>query len=817
MFKKCVGFLLAGALMVSFSGCAGEQKSTRTALTSSWQPSDGDIVADSWGMVVEDVQVQDMVLKNDFSSKTDSVLTTQVGYSRYGYKAVYIRSTNDPGEGAYYADFSLIDVSQDKAVYQGKAVYWGAQWDSYWWVADFSDFQIDGEYLVEVNGEYENLASDSFAISRNVLTDSSIQMVLFDQLDARRSEGKLGWRDSSTDLLREIQANIIALETLCDVYDNIYDTLSAENREKVLDNIRFGCEYLLALQEKTDDPLTNGRFKHDLYDTKYSAPLIRNFYDTVNAMATLARCYGVMKNHDKEAARTYMEAFELSYAMCVLRPYYLESEFTLETSQGWGYTTKAARVRYGISGMLWEFPTSLRTRDRLMFMRACTQMYKSTGEDLYMEKAEDLAGQIADRQYTDYQSTVDGCYGMFKEFDNDETAFMIDWLQSYGQNLGCIQPTDLEPFIDLIKYAPDADNVARWHNVIYTFAEGYVKNSSELTALGIYPVGAYADENYGGIMFFQSISHGANNLYGLMGRNMTLLGDYLNDAELEELAQRNTQFIIGLNPGVPDAYNATKWISTSFIYGLGKNYFEATSGEAPLGSGINGFTAAEQFAEDGINQNRDFPLGILNEDGSLQFNEDYLPHGMAYISSAVLTEAPYTLTVTTLSGGKAVEADVTASVNGVVIGNYKTASDGNLVLTDLPLGETVTLEVCNGLGIVTRHVVGVVGGGSDQWTVDFESLLRVRVGAPYSISEQEGAATIVLQNIGSEEMAVDLKLLADGVTLGTQSIAEQLAPGEEKIITVPIVSSGTIKPYVLMVYATHGEYETVVSVEGFAS
>lgn len=817
MLKRLIGLSLAGVLVLSAAGCSSEREPVREPLISPWEPKDDEVIADSWGTKAEELQEKEMTLKNNFSTKKDSVLTTQVGYSKYGYKAVYIRSTNNPGEGAYYADFYLIDQSSDEEVYHGKAIYWGAQWDSYWWVADFSDFQSDGEYKVRIDGAIEDLISDLFTISRSVLTDESIQMVLFDQLDARRSEGKLGWRDSSTDLLREIQANIIALETLCDVYDSIYDTLSEKNQEKLLDNICFGCEYLLALQEKTNDPLTNGRFKHDLYDTIYSAPLIRNFYDTLNAMATLARCYGVMKGHNEEVAQTYKEAFELSYEMCVLRPYYLDSEFTLETEQGLAYTTKAARIRYGINSMLWEFPKTLRTRDRLMFMRACTQMYKSTGNDSYMEKAEELAGQIADRQYTDYQSAVDGCYGMFREFDNCETAFMIDWLQSFGQNLGCIQPTDLEPFIDLIAYAPDSQNAARWHNVIHTFTEGYIKNSSKLTALGIYPVGAYSDESGGSVQFFQSISHGANNLYGLMGRNMTILGNYLNDAQLQTLAQRNAQFIVGLNPGVPNAYKATKWTATSFIYGLGRNYFEATSGEAPLGSGINGFTAALQFAEDKITQNRDLPLGIWNKDGSLQFNEDYLPHGMGYISAAVLTEAPYTMTIKTLSGGKTLSASVSASIDGRVIGNYKTSDDGDLVITDLPLGETVTLEIRSESGIVTRRVIGVVGGGSDQWIVDFENLLRLRLGAPYSVADQPSVATILLENTGSEEITVELNLLADGIELESQQFTEKLAPGEEKTITVQIVSSGVIKPYVLMACADHGEYKTVVSVEGFAN
>lgn len=808
MKRKLAALLMAGAVLFSAAGCDQGREPIRQPIGNTQMP-EGLISADSWGDLPEEVKENEMVLKNRFSSSTDSVLVTQVGYSRYGYKAVYVRSTVDPGAGAYYAPFSVVETGSNQPVFEGKAIYWGEQWNSYWWVAEFTDLQTDGEYYVRIDGGNADLASQNFTIGATVLTDASIQMVLFDQLDARRSEGKLGWRDSSTDLLREIQANIMALETLCDVYDSIYGTLSSDNQAKVLDNIQFGCTYLLALQERTDDPLTDGRFKHDLYDTIYSAPKIRNFYDMVNAMATLARCYGIMKDHDAAVAQQYKDAFDVSYKLCVLRPYYLESEFKLEAENGHGGVTKAAKTRYGINSMLWEFPTTLRTRDRLMFMRACTEMYKSTGDTSYIEQAEVLAEQIADRQFTDYQSAIDGCYGMFKEFDNIETAVMIDWLQSFGQNLGCIQPTDLEPFMVLIEHDPAGENTARWYNVIHTFTEGYVKNSAKLTALGIYPIGAYADKEHGGVKFFQSMSHGANNLYGAMGRNMTILGNYLNDASLQHLAQRNAQFIIGLNPGIPNAYEVTKWTSVSFIYGLGTNYFTPTSGDAPLGSGINGFTAAKQFEEKDIWDNEDLPLGILYENGDYQFNEDYLPHGMAYIGAAVLTEAPYRLTICTKTA-----ATVTVQTEKGQISVYETDAQDELILTELPLGQTIMVTATDGT-VTTQSTFAAVGGGSDTWTVDFENCLRLRISAPGVISGQS-QAFITMTNAGSKAISVDLSVLCDGIQIRSNAVMQELAPGEEVTVTVDIVSEGSTKPYVLMARAVHGDLTTTVSLEGFA-
>lgn len=348
----------------------------------------------------------------------------------------------------------------------------------------------------------------------------------------------------------------------------------------------------------------------------------------------------------------------------------------------------------------------------------------------------------------------------------------------------------------------------------------YVKRSAGLTPLGIYPVATYMDEKNGGVKFFQSISHGANNLYGLMGRNMTILGSYLNDSSLQQLAQRNAQFIIGLNPGMPNAYKETQWTSYSFIYGLGKRSFKGFFGEGsqytlPLGSGINGFTAAPQFTERRISDDPDMPKGILQENGQYQFNEDYLPHGMAFVSAAVMSEAPYTLSLKTQDGGVGTAAQVTALVDGQAVATYETSASGDLTITDLPLGKAVTLEVSSG-GKTTQRVFGTVGGGQGQWTVDFQSLLYMEMTAPSTVSAEQGQAVILLKNNGTQAISVSLNLFADGVEMAQDSLTAELAPGEEKTLKVGVTSSGVKKPYVILAQAAHGGLTTQMVAEGLA-
>jgi hypothetical protein len=748
-----------------------------------------------------------------------SILMSTVGYSTYGYKAIHIRSADDPGDGNQHSVFELIRENDGQPVYTGQLLYWGPKWDSYWWVADFTDFEEIGSYAVRIPGT--DLKSDGFVISDRRLTDESLQMVLFDQLDSRRSPEYPGWRDSSTNYLREIQAHIIAVEALCDIYDAIYGDLSAEQKNKLIDNIIYGCEYILLMQEKTGDPMTNGRFKHDLYYPGYSfsAPKIRNIYDTLNAMATLARAYRIVIGFDPAAAAEYRAAFELSYDMVLLRPYYLEEDFYLEEPvHGLNWLSINTKCFYGITSLTFDrFPNTFRTRDRLMYMRACVEMYKSVGDQQYLSKARELGGQIADRQYTDYTDAIDGAYGMFREFDNTEQAFMLDWLQGFSMNLGCIQPTDLTPFIDLISLDPGCGDNARWHNVIQTFMEGYVKTTTGLTPIGMYPVGAYADRNSGGVKFFQALSHGANNLYGLSARNMLKAAEYTNDSSIQKIAGRNIQFFLGLNPGMPNGYNETAWTSTSFIYGLGTNsfagYYSGRRYIPPLGSGINGFTAGPQFPQNDndirITTFPDKPKGIFNADGSMQYNEDYLPHGMAYIAAAALSETPYILTVKAVNGG----GTVNIYNGGVKIESRSVSPGGTVTITGLPPGRDLTAEVTDGT-VSIRRTFGAVGAGSGKWTVDFDALVEVRMSAPAMLSS--GNLTVTLKNHGVRPAAVSVALSADGASLGSSFINETLAAGEEKTVAVALASGGRVMPYAVLGYVTAGESTSVVSAGGFA-
>ncbi len=369
-----------------------------------------------------------------------SLLHFQVGYAAASTKKAYIRTVCE--QPLTEADFTLVD-ERGETVYTGRAEAMQPCWGSRWYVLDFSDFQQEGVYRLLV-GKGE-VCSTQFTIASRALTDGSLIDVALNQLDLRRVPGKMGWRDSSTNELRELHAQVMAVHTMLDLLEKQGDWLSEVQRARCLDNIAWGLQYVLSAQERTDDPLTDGRFIHDLYPSQYTAEHLRSWFDMVYAMSALARSYPVLLEADADLAGQVKDAFDVSYALCTRRPYYLEEELTIESPAGRGAFQNNAIKVYGINDPLWEFDLQLRTRDRLMYAWACTLMYEGTREERYLNTAREMARLVCESQYTDADNPIDGTYGFFYEFNDGSNAMMLEWIQNNNLMLGNQTPTTMAP------------------------------------------------------------------------------------------------------------------------------------------------------------------------------------------------------------------------------------------------------------------------------------------------------------------------------------------------------------------------------------
>ena len=728
-----------------------------------------------------------------------SLLNSQIGYSLSASKKAYIRAPE--GKSLSQTNFVIRDYATWESVYEGSIETIGTYWESEWWLLNFTDLNIAGEYIITVGDNADCLVSTAFSVGEATLLNESLIDASLNQLDLRRSPNKIGWRDSSTDGLRELHAQVMTVHTMLDMLEMQEQWLSAYNRARVIDNLQFGLSYILTAQEKTDDPLTNGRFIHDLYPSEYSAHNLRTWHDTAYAMTALARAYPVLQDLGfGELAAQTKDAFDLSFDMCVLRPYYLEEEFNVEDENGYSTVVSAMREHYYIKNFTWTFSKELRTRDKMMFLRACTYMAKADSDPRYLEEAKKWAKEVSDAQFTDYQNSIDGAYGCFYEFENNTEAMMLEWIQAPNLLLGNQTPTDLSSFVDLLELAPTDPDAAMWYNTIVTYAEDYLKTTAELTPLGIYPIAAFNNEEQRGVRFFQMIAHGASSHYGLSARNIQLLAGFLGDTSLSELAQNNIQFQAGLNPGFPTNTEHEQWKSYSLLYLIGDRYFSGYfNGGAycpPLGSGLNGFSASVQFNPKPIDQEQDMPLGILDANGGYQFNEDYLTHGMGYSSGVAAVESQPVISVKTTFNGQPVVASI--NVSEYQSASVSTNEQGEASLVGIPANKMVTLEF-EYQGIVTKRTLAVIPGTAKTIEIDFAEAVQASLIVPEKLSGN-GKAVLTLSNQGANDTTVTVWLCADGVSLGMDKQEITVKAGQTFDLEIDISSEGQTIPYLVYVH-----------------
>ncbi len=746
-----------------------------------------------------------------------SLLISQVGYHNGDTKKAFIRSAHN--EPAGLPDSFAVKRS-DETVYEGPIRYWGEKWGSYWWTMDFSAVNVDGRYSLCVTHDVQ---SAGFDIRGDVLTNSRLSSddqcdlvdIALHQLDLRLKKtsdkdavpidgyvGKYipGYRDCGTEI-RELSSHVVSLHGLLDMYENkdMYKGLSVEQQQKLISQVKWLADYIVFSQEHSEDPLYNGRFNHDGgWQTNYGTTNYHNWHDTAYALTSLARTCILMK--DETDCAEYLASARLAYDNCVYRPYNLDSDIGSRTDQN-GVNTfnddfteevnTLARQVYN-KPENWNIPSSLKTKDKLTFLWGCMLLHEATGEDKYLDMAVDYARSAIGRQFTDWENHIDGVYGNFYAFEGDNETFSLEWNQNHKFHMGNIEPTNLRGIMDLYRLLPDHADAAKWYNAVKTYGEAYLKNSSRLSPLGIYPLTVYSDKQYGGVKYFQVTNHGAVGMYGQVAKNMLEVAHFLGDKEYAELAANNLQFVAGLNPGIPTAYDETAWQPKSMIIGLGADFFYAQHAltSAPKGSGINGFSADVQFQPTKLGTVPDAPKGILFPDGKYQFNEDYLPHSHGYVSGVALTERPFELTVVTKLGEEVVKADVSVAYDD----NEVRLNEASMTL---PVMKHVTVTAWYD-GIKLSECFDTMGGGKKALAFDFMTAMGIEIQAPHVLNGSNGKATVTIKNLTGNNNCGQLSLSADGVRLAQTSFVVELASGGEQVITVEMAAEDRVTPYTII-------------------
>jgi hypothetical protein len=715
---------------------------------------------------------------------------------------------------------------------------WGKRWDTYWWVLDFTPLRLQGEFHVKTG----KLVSSRFKIEEGVFHKTDLTVVALDQLEHRIHQGvddKRGGLQGrymhcppQTRIYMDCGSPYAELEpvgtcvyALFELHDLLGQQFSEKDRQRMIDLAAMGADYFVAAQRSSPDPEINGMFYHSLLVNKQDtwAGSFSTYLDTAYGAALLAKAHQFFKSRDPQRAARYLEAAKMAWKLCNTRPYHTKADRTFPdgcNAYFWnapaGIQNTFGRSFYNILDKDWKMPDSLRTRDRLPFIQASALLYEITGEATYLNKAVEFADVVVERQFTDWEHPIEGCFGTFYEFEGNNEVFFHEFMQGGFWWQGNVEALNLEGLMHLLKLAPRNPKAALWHNAILTYAEHYARKATTLNPLGIYPVTCYKDPQHGGLKHFQNTLMGSSCLYGFSAKNFMLLGEFLHDSSFQVPALAGVNFIGGLNPGIPNAYQETAWDARTLIQGVGRSWFGPAGdlAETARGSVPNGFCAAPQFwqptFDNFISYQSDKPRGMVNQGGGLQFNEGWILHSHAYVHAVARLEAGYTLNLKTLNDDKPVAAwvavDLTESAepHGKLARTYQTDGNGDLAITDLPTPCGGTARITYNGREITRPLAAIAGG-NHSLAVDFAREVDLKIEVPEKLLVgAPGEAKIRIGNVGSSVLTLKLSLSASGLCLSKNQLEVTLPAGAQQELVVPFECGAKVMPCLLRAIIDEG-------------
>ncbi|ADB52408.1 cellulase N-terminal Ig-like domain-containing protein [Conexibacter woesei] len=651
-----------------------------------------------------------------------SILEAQIGYKSDETKRAFIVSTNPTTDRL--GTFQLRNATTDATVFTGNVTYWGQKWGEAYWTMDFSSFKTAGSYYIDVPSLSKQ--SDRFSLQADLFRTQTLLKTSVDQLEPR-IRGKLGWQDCGTDL-RGVEGHATLLYGLIDAYEAYGDRLSATDEGRFLDQMRHGADYMVACQKP------NGSFCSEYY----FYPNIVTWHKSLLATIALLQVYEVTRDAG------YLRAAQAGWDWAMSRP-----EFTkLETAAEVGDT----RQVYGQRSP-WLPPQELRTRDKLLLVWGATEFFRVTRDTAFKTIALNYADQVYDNQFLDYTNAVEGMYGNFYAWTNEE-IFQKSWEHgAWYYNNGAVLPDHILGLVKLVEQFPNDPNWLKWRYILRVYKDRFLKPTHDLSPFGIYPLGMYDRE----VRFFGPTWHGTNGMYGNIAKNAMLLARMFDDVELQEIADANMQWVGGLNAGT---MLGGKRQSISMIDAVGTHYVPTWSGID--GSIANGLSATPQFT-------LDYPEPLM--DAPVTFtHEDWIVHSGGWLSGLSEVERAPVVRVVTKNAGAAVSASVRVDLDTTT--THSTNASGELTLSTLPRGQRGTISATYGGRTVTRDL-STIAGEDRTFQVDFADSLAVTVTAdPATL-----AGTVSVTNDGSASATVSGTLAAVGATLSSGTFSGRVASG----------------------------------------
>jgi hypothetical protein len=466
------------------------------------------------------------------------LLVNQVGYVPQAAKILVTK-------GTITTNFEVINLETQKVVFTGAIKPNPGDFGEYS-TGDFTALMQEGRYYVKA----DTLRSYPFTISKGVYQTPLNLIISYFSLQRcgssttgylspchlddgiRMDNGKHqdvtgGWHDAS-DLRKWVEATLYTVFGLGKTYE-LHDEKNPQ-RERIIEELLWGNDYFLKMQEPQGYLMANiggneNRWSDSEIGTKDDRIIRTNpvnmlsQFNFITSEAILAR---IIKTKDGKYSKKCLDAAAKCFDWCI--------KSNKETSPA----VLGASIQAGI------------------------EMYKTTKQNIYRDFAVLKAAELKKLQAINQEGGVGGFF--YTSTSSQEPYKHIWW--------GCFEFISL---CDLIEIFPDHKDVPIWKEMITDYANGYLSFMSHKNSFGIIPYGLFTKQDPGGDRkvgnywyryFMQpelSWWVGINSNIASSGIGLMKAGRILNDPKLEAIAQKQLDWILGVNP-----FNSSTMITVGY-------------------------------------------------------------------------------------------------------------------------------------------------------------------------------------------------------------------------------------------------------------
>lgn len=360
-----------------------------------------------------------------------------------------------------------------------------------------------------------------------------------------------GWHDAS-DLRKWVEATLYAMVGMAKTYE--MQLKDGPDRNKIFEELMWGNAYFLKMQEPQGYIMNhiggdNNRWTDNIVGPEEgelvsvrpnggrSSGVVRIFgtkddrtirtepvnmlsqYNFVTAEAMMAR---ITKSKDREYSKKCLDAAVRCYNWCI--------------NPG----------------------NKLNITDIGASILASLEMYKTTNDDKYKDFAISQASVLKKLQA---KTAENGVSGFFYTSSSDNEPYKHIWWGCY----------ELFSICDLVTMFPNHQEVSSWREMIAGYAKNYLLFMSQRNSFGIVPYGLFSKQDPGGnrkvgnfwYKYFMNPELrwwvGINSNLASAGIGLLKASKILNDQNLKVIAQKQLDWIIGVNP-----FNSSTIVSVGY-------------------------------------------------------------------------------------------------------------------------------------------------------------------------------------------------------------------------------------------------------------